>query len=273
MDYTELHIKLNKPENGEVITALLDEFQFESFDIQGLDWKGYLPGSNQQNWSTILNEKIPASMIREWSVKNIEDQNWNATWEKDYPLIQIDDKVIIKAPFHKVPQQFEGLEVNIQPKMSFGTGHHQTTFLMAREMFEWDLEGRSFLDMGAGTGVLGIIAEKRGAKKIIAVDNESWAFENMKENYDLNDCEKMECVLSEVVPKDQFDFIWANINKNILMSMAQNFNETLQPGGVLAMSGFFRTDMDEIGMHFETLGLKRIKEQTKEDWAMMLFQK
>lgn len=275
MDYLELHIEVSDVNQTEVITALLDGFQFDSFDIEGLSWKGYRKNDESLNWAEILTEYIPEGIILNWSTNVIPDQNWNATWETEYPLITIDDRLIIKAPFHEKPNNFEGIEVTIQPQMSFGTGHHQTTRLMATYLLNNPPINLEVLDMGTGTGILAILAEILGAYHIDAIDNEDWAFENAKENVQRNNCSKTDVFHDDLVPDspEKYDLVIANINKNILFSQANDYFKVLKSGGTLLLSGFFTTDVDEVGTHFEENNIYIEQTYSIDDWAMCVCKK
>ncbi|MBD3638412.1 MAG: 50S ribosomal protein L11 methyltransferase [Crocinitomicaceae bacterium] len=202
----------------------------------------------------------------------IRDQNWNAKWEENFDPVIIEDKVVIKAPFHK--EQFNtNLEIIIQPQMSFGTGHHQTTWLMAKRLYELDLKGKDVLDMGTGTGVLAILAEKRGAAKVFAPDIDEWSFKNAKENCQMNNCERIEVVLGDhqTITDKSFDIIVANINKNVLIEQFSVYSDCLKSSGKLLISGFFETDQTELINKAKEHGFIFEQTYTKDEWAMIEF--
>jgi ribosomal protein L11 methyltransferase len=178
----------------------------------------------------------------------------------------------ILAPFHP-KDKYQGLIIEIEPKMSFGTGHHQTTFLMCEEISSLKLDGKKVLDMGSGTGVLAILAEKCGAKEILAIDIESWSVENCEENTKRNKCSKIISKLGDImaINGQHFDVIIANINKNVLLSHLPIYSKCLNTNGILLLSGFFETDSEDlISLAFkENLVLKSKK--IKDGWAMLCF--
>jgi ribosomal protein L11 methyltransferase len=272
MDYIELKVDL-KPRNpwSEILTAELSELGFDSFvdtetgiqayaPVEGLDLdfvikNSLLSGENQD--VEIAFEKII-----------IPHQNWNAQWESDFHPVEVENYLTIVAPFHSKEDK-KGMIVEIQPQMSFGTGHHQTTWLMSKFLFEIGQLPDSVLDMGTGTGVLAIIAEKLGAKEIVAIDIEDWSAVNAKENTERNHCSKIEtfCGDIELIDGKSFGLIIANINKNVLKAQIPSYSKTLKKGGTLLLSGFFESDVDEMILYASEYNLKMVKILTKETWA------
>lgn len=272
MDYIELKVDL-KPRNpwSEILTAELSELGFDSFvdtetgiqayaPVEGLDLdfvikNSLLSGENQD--VEIAFEKII-----------IPHQNWNAQWESDFHPVEVENYLTIVAPFHSKEDK-KGMIVEIQPQMSFGTGHHQTTWLMSKFLFEIGQLPDSVLDMGTGTGVLAIIAEKLGAKEIVAIDIEDWSAVNAKENTERNHCSKIEtfCGDIELIAGKSFGLIIANINKNVLKAQIPSYSKTLKKGGTLLLSGFFESDVDEMILYASEYNLKMVKVLTKETWA------
>jgi ribosomal protein L11 methyltransferase len=272
MDYIELKVDL-KPRNpwSEILTAELSELGFDSFvdtetgiqayaPVEGLDLdfvikNSLLSGENQD--VEIAFEKII-----------IPHQNWNAQWESDFHPVEVENYLTIVAPFHSKEDK-KGMIVEIQPQMSFGTGHHQTTWLMSKFLFEIGQLPDSVLDMGTGTGVLAIIAEKLGAKEIVAIDIEDWSAVNAKENTERNHCSKIEtfCGDIELIAGKSFGLIIANINKNVLKAQIPSYSKTLKKGGTLLLSGFFESDVDEMILYASEYNLKMVKILTKETWA------
>jgi len=272
MDYIELKVDL-KPRNpwSEILTAELSELGFDSFvdtetgiqayaPVEGLDLdfvikNSLLSGENQD--VEIAFEKII-----------IPHQNWNAQWESDFHPVEVENYLTIVAPFHSKEDK-KGMIVEIQPQMSFGTGHHQTTWLMSKFLFEIGQLPDSVLDMGTGTGVLAIIAEKLGAKEIVAIDIEDWSAVNAKENTERNHCSKIEtfCGDIELIAGKSFGLIIANINKNVLKAQIPSYSKTLEKGGTLLLSGFFESDVDEMILYASEYNLKMVKVLTKETWA------
>ena len=276
VDYWELNAVCNE-ENSEIITAILSETDFESFIYEDGQLKAYVQETYFKNNSDIevfLNEifeNLPFQF--QFTINKIEPQNWNETWEKQFDPIIIEKKCIVRAPFH---EEVSGMmNIIIEPKMSFGTGHHQTTFMMLNQLYSLPLNGKDVLDMGCGTAVLAILSEKLGAKKIVGIDIENWAFENSLENLSLNDCSKSQIRFggAEQIGIDKFDIILANINKNILKGDLGVYVEALNDNGFLLLSGFFITDVDEILAKAYEFGLSSREIKQKDEWAMIQFRK
>jgi ribosomal protein L11 methyltransferase len=204
----------------------------------------------------------------EWEAKVIPHQNWNEQWEKDFHPVFVEDYATILAPFHD-QNLGKGMVVRIQPQMSFGTGHHQTTWMMTKALFELGNIPEEVLDMGTGTGVLAIVAENLGAKRILAIDIEEWSAENARENAQLNNCQNIECVWGDQDKIDghKFGLIIANINKNILKAQMKTYAEALKNDGRLLLSGFFSTDVDELVTFASAFGLTLEKQFAKDEWA------
>lgn len=272
MDYIELDIKLKplRPFN-EIIVAQLAEAGFESFvDTEdGVLAYGQISETSVERAlaETFLGEKRDDVAVS-FQSSVIESQNWNAVWESDFEPVFVEEYVSILAPFHD-PSQAKGMIVEIQPKMSFGTGHHQTTWMMSKALFELESVPEKVLDMGTGTGVLAIIAEKLGAKDILAIDIEEWSVENTIENAERNKCKHIKALHgdSDLITGKSFDLILANINKNVLKAHLPSYAATLQKGGVLMLSGFFDSDVDELLNFAKNYGLVKEFVYFKDNWA------
>lgn len=258
----------------EVLLARLDDLPFESFqDTQnGLD--AYV--QEHDDCETEVRE-IKATLADlgavHYTKEFIPEQNWNANWEADYPAVEVDDKCIVRAPFHSPDPRFR-IEVLIQPKMSFGTGHHATTFLMLSMMFDIAVEGKKVLDMGSGTGVLAIAIKKMGAKEVWAIDIEEWAFQNTLENIALNNVDiRVDKGDADLIEAESFQVILANINKNVLLQDMPRYSKSLRTQGDILFSGFFDVDVDEISAAAEKYGLKFVVRNTRNGWAALHFRK
>jgi ribosomal protein L11 methyltransferase len=276
MNYVELDFKLDPllPAR-EVLVYELGELLFESFVNTDAGIKAYIPivDFDEDLLNDLMTFDIP-DLNHSYIKKVIEQQNWNATWEQDFQAIYIEDKCVIRAPFHSAPP--EGMmDLVISPKMSFGTGHHQTTYMMASQLFKLDLVGKSVLDMGCGTAVLAIIAKKRGAEIVWGIDIEDFAYENAKENVKLNSVSQVIVYKGgvEKLNSQSFHLILANINRNILLEDMEAYCNVLETNGRICFSGFFTTDIDVLKEHAKNLGLVFEDKQEKEGWAMLSFLK
>jgi ribosomal protein L11 methyltransferase len=261
---------------NEILTAYLADAGFESFVDEEPVLKAYIPAElrNEELINELLFTTLKEQGLTELKVSHnaIEQQNWNAVWESQFEPVYVNEQLLIRAPFH-TDLDFNGLIVEIEPKMSFGTGHHQTTFLMCEEMMAMNLKDLAILDMGAGTGVLSILAEKLGATYIEAVEIESWSAENCAENASRNKCTNVVSLFGDfdVVTNREFDVILANINKNVLKSHLAFYAKKLKNKGELLLSGFFTTDNDELITAATAVGLTFVKSKSKENWSMLKF--
>lgn len=272
MDYIELSLIL-KPKDPwtEVLMVELADNGYESFVETENGLLAYAQVSDVEFNNPLKNSSIlkdHPEFEAEWSVKIIPQQNWNALWEADFQPVEVEDFLTILAPFHDKTKA-KGMIVEILPKMSFGTGHHQTTWMMSKALFEMKQIPDEVLDMGTGTGVLAIIAEKLHAKHIVAVDIEDWSVENTVENAERNNCSKIETILGDIdVLKGRcFGLILANINKNVLKMHMQSYSEMLENNGTLMLSGFFDTDVAELVSFADQFGLRKNRILNKDNWA------
>jgi ribosomal protein L11 methyltransferase len=210
-----------------------------------------------------------------YTIEKIATRNWNEDWEKNYEPIVVDDKCVVRATFHE-PQPNFPFEIVINPRMSFGTGHHATTFLMLQQQMELDHTGKRVLDAGCGTAILAVMAEKLGAAEVVAYDNNSWTIENAPENLSLNMCTKvqmLEGTISSLNLQGKFDIILANINKNVLLEEMASYESYLNDRGVLILSGFYSQDEKELVNSAESLGLVLSKSLRRNDWSTLRFEK
>ena len=244
----------------EMLIAQLGYVGFESFVDQDYGVTAYI---QKQEWNSKILEDVFMLNSNEFNItfehNEIVQTNWNEEWEKNFNPIQVDDLVSIRAPFHTNPSlQFD---IVIEPKMSFGTGHHETTHMMVQHLLALDLDTKKVLDMGCGTGILAIFAEMKGAKPIDAIDIDSWCYENSLENIQRNNCNHITVYEGDAsLLKEKYDVIIANINRNILLSDMKTYTDCLNENGVLLLSGFYKEDIviieDEVNKHgltFETM--------------------
>lgn len=259
----------------EILISELADIGFESFEENESGCMAYV--SENEHDAKGVNQVIAAlSQIGEieFSVNEIADQNWNATWEKEYPMVTIGNTCVVRAPFHEInPAEYE-LDILINPQMSFGTGHHETTYLVLKMLLQIDVKDKDVLDMGSGTGVLAIVAKKRGARRVLAIDNEEWAYKNAIENVELNHVD-IDVKNADTIPQEEgsFDVILANINKNVLFQLMPVFRKHLKAGGEIIMSGFFKTDVKDIVAAAEEYDLTFVEMEEKNGWTAAKFLK
>jgi ribosomal protein L11 methyltransferase len=278
MDYIQLHCKITTENLSlcqEILTQELADMNFESFEEVPDGIVAYIP-------ENLFDEKIlDHSFLTDFSLGTvyiscitIKDQNWNVVWEKNFQPVLIAEKCYIRAPFHEkilnVPY-----EILIEPKMAFGTGHHETTNLMIEMMLAINMEGKQILDMGCGTGVLGIMASKLKAEAIVGIDIDEWAYHNSIENAAVNQINNMTIELGgvEKIKDRKFDLILANINRNILLEQIPAYTKNLHAGGTLLISGIYHEDFEIIAEKAVANGFKFQKKIEKNRWIAVLFVK
>lgn len=261
---------------NSILAAVLGEIGFDSFEEAENGTIGYIPEPlfNEDILKDTIG-KLPVEADIHYTTEKIEGKDWNEEWEKNYfePLI-IDNQCIIKSTFHKNTDVYP-YTILIDPKMAFGTGHHQTTRLMMREILQMDLKGKSVLDMGCGTAVLAILTSMRGADPIVAIDIDEWAYDNAIENTQLNNIGNIEVLTggAELLGNRTFDIILANINRNILLADIRIYVSVLNEGGELYMSGFYLEDIPAIREECEKYNLKFIHHIQEDNWVAIKFVK
>ncbi|MCK5856016.1 MAG: 50S ribosomal protein L11 methyltransferase [Bacteroidales bacterium] len=269
MDYMELKCRVVPADPGyEILIAELSEMGYDSFVENEDDLLAYI-AEDDFDKNAIDNMEILSLDNFEVSFERtvIEDQNWNAKWEADYNPVMIDDKVSIRAPFHdKAEVEFD---IEIMPKMSFGTAHHATTAQMIQLILAKDVRDMVVLDMGSGTAVLAILACMKGAKHIDAIDNDEWAYNNAVENVERNKCSNINCELGDatLLGDRTYDFIIANINRNILLADLESYAQSLRLGCELYMSGFYEDDIPVLEKEANKWGLKYVSHMVKDEWV------
>jgi len=274
MNYTKISFKLNpdNQENREILIAVLSDLAFESFDESEDCVMGYIPGElvNLQEIEEITSA-LPFSLETEDEM--IPDQNWNEVWEKNYfkPLL-IGNRCLVRAPFHTEYEPAE-FELVIEPKMAFGTGNHETTTLVAEQILNMELKGKTVLDMGCGTGILGMLASLKGAKSVTAIDIDTWSFESTVENSRLNNIFNIEAKLGDagLLGTETYEIIFANIQKNVIVKDLPAYENVLQSGGTIYLSGFYTQDMPDVKRKAESLGLVETGFREKNNWVVYSF--
>lgn len=209
-----------------------------------------------------------------YTINEVVSRNWNEEWEKNYDPIEVGDQILVRASFHE-PRSFP-YEIVINPRMSFGTGHHSTTYLMLQNQLLIDHQNKRVLDAGCGTAILAVMAEKLGASEVIAYDNNSWSTENAPENVRLNNCTNitvLEGTIDTIDISGTFDIILANINKNVLLEEMNKYVEVLSTNGVICLSGFYEQDNQDLMDLAVTNGLKQVSSSSRNHWSTLVFKK
>lgn len=275
MDYISIDFTLNPAEPyRELLLGELSLFEFESFEDTEDGLRAYIPKPlfKDSIFSEIdLLDNVSVEIS--YKVQTIPEQNWNAVWEADFAPIEVDETCRVRAPFHS--STGAKYEVVIQPQMSFGTGHHETTWAMMRAILNLKINDLDVLDMGAGTGVLAILAEKKGARSVVAIDVDDWAFENAVENVALNSAVHITVEKGDgaKIGGRRFHIILANINKNVLLYDMSLYADSLHSDGVLLLSGFFESDVPDLKRKAEQCGLSLVEQIAKNNWAVMKLKK
>jgi len=270
MEYIELEFKVSPQELGnEILVAELAELGFESFSETEESLKAYIQ-AHLYDENALNNISIFSfdTFKVDYSSKLIADQNWNATWEENYPPVVIDNRVAIRAPFHPAFTEVE-FDIVIEPKMSFGTAHHATTAQMISYILKQDLKGLNILDMGSGTAVLAILASMRGAKHIDAIDNDEWAYNNAVENVERNNITNISVELGDAsLLKDRkYDLVIANINRNILLNDIKHYAASMHKSNLLLLSGFYESDIEMLSAEALKYGLVYQEHTIDRDWV------
>lgn len=270
MDFVALNIPVADGAQAEILVAELAEFPFESFESGSGVLKAYIPQERLADCKTEVDALLARYGVSGRYI-SIEAQNWNALWEQNFPASDIEGRLRIRAPFHEPAPEGEP-EIIVMPKMSFGTGQHATTWLMARGVLDLGVAGRRGLDMGSGTGVLSIVAAKCGAVHVDAVDIDEWADANCRENIAANGVEVcVEPMLGDVarIAGRTYGFILANINRNILLRDMHAYAAALLPGGDLLMSGFLEADVPAVVEAAQAEGLAFVASASRDGWMMV----
>ena len=256
----------------EILIAELGYAGFESFVENENGVTAYI---QKQEWNASILEDIHVlssdEFVITYNFDEIEYTNWNLEWEKNFNAIIVDDLVTVRAPFHDIPKT--KYDLIIEPKMSFGTGHHETTHMMIQYILKNDFKGKSVLDMGCGTGVLAILAEKVGATKLDAIDIDNWCYLNSLENVERNNCQHISVYEGDVklLEQKRYDTIIANINRNILLSDISAYSKCLNKNGVLFLSGFYKEDISLIKAECNANMLKLEEIIERGQWVSLKF--
>lgn len=270
-DINMQHIRLTiqaTEERQEELIGLLYDLQPEGFEQTGQELIAYF---NAENFNKEEIEKLIGN--QSFSAETVEERNWNEVWESNFSPVVVDDFCAVRAHFHETITQVQH-EIVITPKMSFGTGHHATTYMMMRAMNTVDFRNKTVFDFGTGTGVLAILAEKLGAASVEAIDVDDWSMENAAENIAGNNCSRISIWKSSIIPQDrQFDIMLANINRNVLLDNMKQLSHVIVQGGTVLMSGLLPENEKEITASAAENSLMVLRKEELNNWLFLLFVK
>ena len=260
----------------EILTAELAQMGFESFLVNDTGFQTSVEKKKfyRKKIDSLVNRYRDQTPIH-YSISNVEKSNWNELWEKNYPFLVVEKKVLVRASFHAIPEPYP-FEIIINPKMSFGTGHHETTYMMIQAMLGFDFHDKSVLDAGCGTGILSILAEKMGSAKVTGIDIDDWAISNAMENIITNNCSLITLLKTSTLnlaSHFKFDFILANINRNVLLEEISSYFKILGNNGTLALSGFYTEDTDSIDKATSLNGFLKTSHLIRNQWSALVFEK
>lgn len=274
-EYIGYHFTIEPKELGtEILLAELGELDFESFIETENGLSAYI---QKDLWKDNVLENIYILKNPEFTIshtiENIEQVNWNEEWEKNFSPIDVDGKCYVRAPFHE--KSNAEFEIVIEPKMSFGTGHHETTHMIIQHLLDTDVRDKKTLDMGCGTAILAILAEMKGAKPIDAIDIDNWCYLNSIENAERNNCKEITVYEGDatLLEGKNYDVIIANINRNILLNDMQAYIDCLNDNGIIFFSGFYTEDFDAINESCTSKGLTFEKEIVRNNWMSLKYTK
>lgn len=271
--YLGFHFSVEPKELGsEILVAELGELPFESFIDSDSGIVAYI---QKQFWSENLLDDLhilsSAEFQVSYTIEEIDQVNWNEEWEKNFEAIEVDGICHVRAPFH--PKTDAKFDIVIEPKMSFGTGHHETTHMMIQHLLETDVDGKKTLDMGCGTAILAILAEMKGAQPIDAIDIDNWCYLNSIENAERNNCTQITVYEgdADLLKGKKYDLIIANINRNILLNDMQTYVDCLNKDGILLLSGFYTEDIPFIDASCTENGLTYEKKFERNNWVSLKY--
>jgi ribosomal protein L11 methyltransferase len=257
---------------SEILIAELGETAFESFTETETGISAFV---QKDLWDKTILENITILQSEEFKIdytfEEIDPVNWNEEWEKNFEPIDVEGNCHVRAPFH--PKTDAEFDILIEPKMSFGTGHHETTHMMIQHLLETDVTGMKTLDMGCGTAILAILAEMKGAQPIDAIDIDNWCYLNSIENAERNNCKNITVYEGEasLLKDKKYDLIIANINRNILLNDMQAYVDCLNPNATLLLSGFYEEDIPFIDASCTEKGLKYVKKFKRNNWVSLKY--
>jgi len=272
MNYLKLTIETEDISINDILVARLADYEFNGFSEEDENLVAFI---NEGAYTNELEADLKALTAKyNLNIKRaiLEDQNWNAKWESDYEPVLVDDFCAVRATFHESIKTVEH-EIIVTPKMSFGTGHHATTYMMMKQMQGLDFDEKTVFDYGCGTGVLAILGQKLGAKESDAIDIDVWAYENTVENVEINGCTNqitVYCGEIEAAPSKEYDVVLANINRNVILNTMDKMAVRLKKGGHLLTSGFLEADVDLVLEAAAKHGLKLVRKMEREQWRCLM---
>ncbi|MBY0435637.1 MAG: 50S ribosomal protein L11 methyltransferase [Cyclobacteriaceae bacterium] len=275
MHYTRLQV-ICHPDFAEILMAEVAEAGFDTFMETDQGFEAYTEEKKADSKQLdTIKEKYSHVQPLIFFQDKIQKQNWNEEWEKNVDPVIVEDQCLIRAEFHKIEKKYP-YEIVITPKMSFGTGHHPTTYLMIKGQLSIDHSQKQVMDAGCGTAILSVMASKRGARTVESFDIDEWSIENGQENATINHCSNIRIRLGTIADfswPEKFGIILANINKNVLLKEMEQYATHLVPGGHLLLSGFYLTDADELVQTAARFGLTEQIRDERETWASLLLKK
>jgi ribosomal protein L11 methyltransferase len=272
--YIETRLTLN-PDYNDILMAELAEIGYESFVESNDGLSAYITDTSfDLDALQQIIERYQSMTAITFESQQLETKNWNEEWERNYQPIEVAGRIRVRASYHTPDPAFE-YDIVIDPKMSFGTGHHETTTLVMEQQLLLDHQEKSVLDVGSGTGILAILAEKLGANRLTAFDIEEWAYLNAVENAAMNGCTHIHVFQGTIAdcPAATYDIVLANINRNILLQEIPTYTEFLVGGGTLMVSGFYEFDIADIVQKAEEVNLRLVAQKTLNQWAVLRFEK
>lgn len=264
MKHIQIEVIANDYQQEELI-AFFDEYNATGFEQTDEKLIAYF---NSEDYQMNEIEKILEGYS--YHLTEVEEKNWNEEWERNFQPVIVDDFVVVRAHFH-APLSTVQHEIVITPKMSFGTGHHATTYMMMQQMREVDFQNKKVFDFGTGTGILAILAEKLGAVEVAAIDVDDWSIDNARENFERNHCNKIEASLSSQIPITDYDIILANINRNVILDYMPQLVKSLRKNSFILFSGLLIADERDITASAELNGLSFVKKGERLGWISLLF--